>query len=466
VSGWFPRLSPSGRRVASGDTVIHVDGLSTGLPGTSPQWLNENTLLYTKQPSGGQQRLVLGGTPEPAGFDYNEWHAQNGRVVGWPAAHGLRGPTVSASGILAGIRDLGNAGELVVDGQVIDTGALFEPRFSGDALVWGKVERVEGVGDRRHTYGRRSPGAPTELLSVDMTQHEFWPIAIETPRGLFIVNHGPDRCFVRAWGATQVIWSYVGVTDRPDARWTGSAIRIVASERGQARDFTADPAAAPFVLYPPAPPPPPPLPDIPWQTDPNGVIEDIAPWLFSTNQGPDVHISPDGKVRFFCKSDEVSGDGPGARIGEWWDVDDQYIGHLDDASTGRRVWNGRAVTPDVLVAAGKADLWPTLPLSHNWFSDGARLWMPRRLVSGSVYRYKTDINWNSTTPERPNSTVWPGIPIEIRVDVGYGRYKGREVFARVAYVPDGNAEVNYYGPPNGQNAWIIAAGNSDPWGGH
>lgn len=279
ISAWFSRLSPSGRIKASGDKIIHLDdqyltspAFPNGVPGTSPQWWNSTTLLYVPQPSGPLMRIVLGEDPSPApgGGVVNRFHTQNGHVVGEPGPHGLKGPTVSASGVLAGVRDLGNATELVVGGEVIDSGFVFEPRFTGDVLVWSKVEQVEGVGARRHTFGRRAIGAPTEHLSVDRTRDEFWPIAIETPAGLYVLNHGHDRCFVRAWGFSLVIWSYVGVTDYPDARWNGFAIRVVASERGDPRDFSASTSAVPVDLYPATPPPtqPPPIVDPPPAVDP------------------------------------------------------------------------------------------------------------------------------------------------------------------------------------------------------
>jgi hypothetical protein len=216
------------------------------------------------------------------------------------------------------------------------------------------------------------------------------------------------------------------------------------------------------------PPPPPPPPDQPFVVDPHGVIEDVAEWLFSPNQGPDVHISPDGTIRFFCKSDEGSGDGPGAHIGEHWDRDDRYVGHLDDASTGRRILDGKEVIAEEIVARfpnTHAEVWARLPLNHNWFKEGARLWMPRRLVSGTSFKYVTDIVWTVPTRETPHTRVWQNIPIEIWIDVGYGVINGKEVRARVAYIPDGNEEVNFYGPPKGYNAWIAGpvSWESDPW---
>jgi hypothetical protein len=219
---------------------------------------------------------------------------------------------------------------------------------------------------------------------------------------------------------------------------------------------------------PPAPPPPPPvLPDIPFVVDPNGVIEDAAAWLFSPNQGPDVHLSQDGTVRFFCKSDEASGDGPDPHIGEHWDLGGFFIGHLDDASTGRRILDGKEVVAEDIVRLfpnNHAAVWAGLPINHNWFAEGRRLWMPRWCVSGTSFKYVTDIIWTVPPRETPHTRVWKNIPIEIRVDVGYGRINGKDVRLRVPYIPDGNPEWNFYGEPKGYNAWVAHhAGQTDPW---
>ena len=300
MSAFFSRLSPSGRHVVSGEHVVHLNWMPLrspsfpgGLPGTSPQWFDENTIFYTRQPDGVLMRVVPSEDPTPVfGGGYNEWHTQGGRLVGWPAPHGLRGPTVSSSGSIAGVRDLGGAGELVLNGEVIDQGHIFDPRFTGDVLVWSKAE------GRRHTYGKRSTVAPIELLSVDTEQDEFWPIAIETPVGLFLLNHGHDRCFVRPWGAHRVSWSVIGVTDYPDARMHGATIRVVASERGVQKEFAVDPAAPLTDLYPPAPSPtpvpaptpqpPPPEPKEPTVSIPNlsRVVQGISnnhPHLLAAN---------------------------------------------------------------------------------------------------------------------------------------------------------------------------------------
>lgn len=188
---------------------------------------------------------------------------------------------------------------------------------------------------------------------------------------------------------------------------------------------------------PPPPVPPPVLPDIPWTTDPHGVIEDVWPWIANNATA----LSPDGRVAFILKSDEVSADG--VTIGEWWDHDDRYIGHLEDASTGHRIYQGKRYLAVDWVALGQPVPWASLPLARNRFNDGARLWLPRRCVSGAFYNYVTDIQWN-------NGYVQPNIHIQIQVDVGYARFGGREAFVRGKYIPGGNAETNYYGP----SGWV------------
>jgi len=202
-------------------------------------------------------------------------------------------------------------------------------------------------------------------------------------------------------------------------------------------------------------PPVPELIDTPFIVDPHGVVEDIYEWLWSSNQGPDISFSPDGNVRFNLKSDEVSAEG--VAIGEHWDRDDVLVGHLDDASTGRRIYQGQNVTAEDWVAMGEPVPWSSLPLNHNWFSDGARLWLTRRCVSGYRKTYVTDISWSS-------GDVQHNVEIEIRIDVGYGVIHGREVRVRGAYIPGGNPEWNFYGPPKGKNAWVAHhTGPTDPW---
>jgi hypothetical protein len=201
------------------------------------------------------------------------------------------------------------------------------------------------------------------------------------------------------------------------------------------------------------------LPDQQFVVHPGGVVDDVSAWLWSLNQGPDVSFSPDGSVRFFLKSQEPSAEG--VTIGEWWDRDVQWIGHLEDSSAGYRVYQGRRYSAEEWVALGQPVPWASLALDRNTFSAGRRLWLPRRCRTGQVFTYVTDIRWTS-------GWVQPNITIQIRVDVGHGVIHGRPVQVRGVYHPDPNAgvstqETNYYGPPDGQNAWVAHAPGLDPW---
>lgn len=270
-------------------------------------------------------------------------------------------------------------------------------------------------------------------------------------------NAGPDPARLRVALAGKLAAVYVGYAQRPQALFHGGTL-YVAAYVGSGSLFQAwDPAEIGWGNDTAAPPPPP-IPDQPFVVDPAGVVPDIATWLWAQNQGPDVHLN--GLVRFFCKSDEVSGDGPGAHIGEHWDMEPvpqradgplQLIGHLDDASTGQRVYQGKAVTAEQWVTMGQPVPWASLPLNHNWWDDGARAWLPRRCTSGLSIKYWTNIRWTT-------GAVQGKVPIEIRVDVGYGVIHGKPVRVRGQYLSfDGakwNLECNYYGEPRDYNAWV------------
>lgn len=331
--------------------------------------------------------------------------------------------------------------------------------------VWRSLDDLDTV--------RRSPerGAPTGIAWIDVAG---FPVLVDAARasvpglsnpqraGRCVVGEnadaGPNRNIARLTDGRQAdLWPGLdSFTPRIATDGGTFAVATWGSKRTRAALLTD----VDFRVPEPPKPKPEPLPDQPFVIDPHGVIQDIADWLWSSNQGPDVSFSPDGRIRFFCKSDEGSGDGPGAHIGEHWDLDTLNVGHLDDASAGQRVYQGRAVTAEDIVRLFPNDharVWASLPLNHNWFDDGARLWMPRRLVSGTVITYRTNIRWST-------GYVQPNIPITITVDVGRGRINGKEVRARVIYGPGNDQEINYFGEPHGYNSWIAGpfAKGKDP----
>lgn len=60
--GRFGRLSPNGQHLACGAVQVSVDGVAVG-PGTTPVWLDDGSILYTRQPDGALMRSDLGFAP-------------------------------------------------------------------------------------------------------------------------------------------------------------------------------------------------------------------------------------------------------------------------------------------------------------------------------------------------------------------------------------------------------------------
>ena len=60
--GRFGRLSPNGQHLACGAVNVSVDGVVVG-PGTTPVWLDDGSILYTRQPDGALMRFDLGFAP-------------------------------------------------------------------------------------------------------------------------------------------------------------------------------------------------------------------------------------------------------------------------------------------------------------------------------------------------------------------------------------------------------------------
>jgi hypothetical protein len=517
------RLSPNGRRLvfvaglgqrpaAPMATVVLEDGRSVAIePGHSPRWSSAGGVVWGPQEDGRLRCAIdipadqawqhpfdfalISGNSVASGGGVVAVHRTDPRRVLLSTGRVILGatdPALSDDGVWIAYLRPDNPRQGVstlwverVDGsieprQLGEPGAPLNPRFGGTTLAW---ELGRGLIAACADVSNPAVGATAFALPAAWTVYRPAPVWVPTRRELwilFIADDGQNgHVKLATWTSLRLgeprgyaLGVSTGSGYDHDARPVGlDDVRVQWFDPLGVPDGLTQKLTAPrATLEPPSSvidPPETPLPDIPWQTDPNGVVEDIAEWLFSPNQGPDIHISPDGKVRFFCKSDEVSGDGPGARIGEHWDRSDDptdfNIGHLDDASAGQRVYEGRAVTAESMRDRGLFDLWPTLKLNHNFWDDGARLWLPRRCVSGYRRAFTTNIRWTT-------GAVQANVPMEIAVDVGYGRIGGKEVRVRGEYWSfDGarwNAERNYYGPPNGYNAWVVAAGNTDPWGGH
>ena len=498
MSGRLPRFTPYGDFWASGDQEILVNDQSVvPLPGDSkaygiaPVWLeaspidlSKNRIIYTynrNDPVTGQKHPLDGqmmtasyadgwqATPLPArGGDLLT--AAGGKVCvkrgndlaffdnvfsGAPPViwSGFVNPCYDDDGVLfactmappVDVLHSGPTSALAIvtypDGKSV-TGAR-ELSLRGGALAFQVGQRI---------FGRVSPDAPVEDLTLSGVDGEGRPIFVATPQGPWLLSHvtrgSKSRVILRPKGSTRGIVVADFDTDGPhDARYYAptKSIRVRSSKLGVpiVGEYPLD---SPLEeVLPPIVVPPKPKPNLPFVVDPNGVVEDILPWLLAD---PLVAVDPNGPRFFYAKSDEVSAEG--RAIGEWRDWDAEFIGHLEDSSTGIRIYQGKRYRAEDWVALGEPVPWASLPLDRNYWSDGARLWLPRRCQTGWSRAYRTDITWISGFAQ-------PGISVEIRVRVGRGVENGREVFVEGDYDPRspdpanpkrkrGFLEINGYGP--------------------
>jgi hypothetical protein len=281
MSDRFPSISPDGLRIAAsalprgGQAVQYVGAAAGGWHPEEVQkdasggvWQTSTDLLFTRNKPGDPQDgavlrwdMVVVHPFQPAGLE--GWSCHNGLFAGWTRTDRLKSRTVSSGGHMAGTVDLGRDVALEVDGMAIDVGPIGEPRYTGEALVW--IKYVDGI---RRVFGRTHHGAATEPLSV-FPDDEFWPLAVETTRGLYVMTHGhPEKgrpLFLRPWGQTKGHIVAQGFTDRPDARAVDGGVLVAYSNLVALQRVLVN-LAAPLVDPVGAPPPPPPPVDPPKET--------------------------------------------------------------------------------------------------------------------------------------------------------------------------------------------------------
>ena len=272
---WFVRWSPSGRAIAAGSTrvsIVELTGAEVEVgPGTTPVWLDEGTVLYTRQPDGALVRWPDGAVLHPQGF--NVLSACAGRWAGWRAAEdilvrswaealpGARMPQVGRTSF-ACVVPAGNAWRLLRDGEGLHQAALRDLRMSPDGvLCWS-----QHVGGAWETWGAR-PGQGPERLHLASGQ-ELWPVPLDGPEGPWVLSHTDHALLLRPWGRDTGYLVHVGTTDFPDGAWTPAGWRVAWSDRGAGtmRRIPHDTprVALRDVLVPtPAPPAPPELPKEP-----------------------------------------------------------------------------------------------------------------------------------------------------------------------------------------------------------
>lgn len=282
MSDRFPSISWDGLDIAAsalprgGRAVQYVGGAQSHAwqpreverDASGGVWYTLTSLLFVRNHDGHPQNgaiLLWDGTAvstfHAPGLE--GWSCHNGNFAGWRRGDRLKAITVSRGGHRAGTVDLGGDVILEVDGVEIDRGPIAEPRYTGEALVWCKW--IDGV---RRIFGRNHHGAPTETLSWPFPDDEFWPLAIETPRGFYVLTHGhPEKgrpLWLRPWAVGQTHGHIVatGFTDRPDALAVDGATVLVAFSNLVALQRVFVNLAAPLVdvrgpiVVPPPPPPP------------------------------------------------------------------------------------------------------------------------------------------------------------------------------------------------------------------
>lgn len=246
MSDRFPCISFDGQWIYTGHQDVYRSPALGGTPeqlvfkASRPKELADGRILMSRNAPGSVQDgtvLVWDGLGlaefVPPGLE--GWSCDNGLFAGWRRNDRLKAITRSSDWHTAGLVDLVGISSLEVDEVEIDRGPIYDPRYTGEMLVWSKDVRGQ-----RRTYGRLRHGAPTEDLTV-LAGNEFWPVAIETRHGPQVMNHGDEHCFMRPWGPQQYQGHIVrvGITDRPDGRELpdGRVLVAFSDQRSLQREF-------------------------------------------------------------------------------------------------------------------------------------------------------------------------------------------------------------------------------------
>lgn len=243
MSGWFPRLSPSGQHVASGNGTLVIDGVERG-PGYGPKWISETHLLIADGSNlvgyalNDGTRVVVSTT----GFVYfdvapdGRWIGEHNATLYWSDGGvwaGFATPAISATRWAALTHDTGSLYEGTGQGQngsLLDLGCL-EPRLLATLLCYRKSLRI---------FGQRDHGLPIVELTIPGEEH-FWPVPVNINGEAWVLtNTNTGRLLLYPWGSTVGYVVATGITDFADAKWTGNDVRVVWSNAGILHDTRVD----------------------------------------------------------------------------------------------------------------------------------------------------------------------------------------------------------------------------------
>lgn len=389
---WFVRFSPSGR-LAYGSQVLSVDGVAYA-PGTSPRWLSDAELVYTRQPDGALVGWPSGQVLDFAGF--NDVDACAARWAGWHAGRdelvtswglrlpGCRMPRLSETGLVYAQPAPGDQWRLVgADGDVLVVGAVRDVRVSpAGAVAWS-----QHVNGRWETRGAL-PTQPAGAVHVSAGD-EFWPVPLDAPWESWVMSHTHTALWLRPWGEDRGYVVAEGVTDFPDARWTEAGWQVAWSDRGvlHTRLVPHDTPRMRLVDAAPGPPVPEPPPAVE-PGDPMSTPQSIIDLMVAAGEHADVTH-------------------PGLRARDadaWMQIAAGYA-CAKNANIGRKSTTPSSrISPDTmgcLAPGSPGSLYAVSIIRDN--PDGGNEWRPTPLDHGLVrqtFHAVPPIPWE-TTPAPP-----------------------------------------------------------------
>lgn len=227
----FARLSDNGRDVVAGHAEIWINDTVRVGPGTSPQWADDGSIYFARQPDGAFMRRFPDGRVEPVrGHAFNGFSIGGaGRWAGWnmlgpgggvqtvfdngTIVPGWSGPALSRDpGVWAAIEHA--TGRLITHAGVPSryaSSGCREPRWCGRALVWNV--HLDG---RWQVAGMLEPGSTPELLNVE--HEEFWPVPVLIGGAMWLMTHSHSRLMLRPWRESRGYVVANGMTNWPDAK--------------------------------------------------------------------------------------------------------------------------------------------------------------------------------------------------------------------------------------------------------
>lgn len=349
-------------------------------------------------------------------------------------------------------------------------GALSSPRFGGTTLVWETGGgTIAGCADVSNPHV-----APVSFVLPTWKFYKPVPVWVPSPGGLFVLvnaDRGEDSLILLIeWASLERQapegW-FLGVSSgsgyEHDARPVngGPVVRSAwLSPQGLVDEAYTDVRVGRGVLVAPKKPEPPVVPpDIPWTPDPTRTV-DMLDFHKAASTAYLDHGDGTGEL-WMHKSQERP------NWGEHRDHDDQWIGFVEDRSTGTRMITLPEPRPKKHSFTNTTrDRWPpeqivawnaahpdrpvgdytTLPLAgYAWI--GNRPFMPRHVTGRADLTFWAQYDWwddPAITPVVPGSNpprgrweLHPPIRLHIAVVTGYARFNGHDVYALSRYgVPD------------------------------